>query len=118
MKTFTQKKKAKRVQRQRRIRAKISGTAERPRLAVFASNRYTSAQLIDDVKGATLASATSAGVKKSGGTSDAARKVGEMIAKKGLAAGVSEVVFDRGGFLYAGRVKAVADGARKWGLTF
>lgn len=94
--------------RHKRIRAKISGTALRPRLSVFKSNRYVYAQLIDDEKGATLVSASG-----NDGT-----KVGTDIAKKALAANISKVVFDRGGYLYAGKIKAIADGAREGGLQF
>ncbi len=94
--------------RHRRIRAKISGTAEAPRLSVFKSNRYVYAQLIDDTKGTTLAAASG----------NDAKKVGAEIAKKGLAAKIEKVVFDRGGYLYAGKIQAIADGAREGGLKF
>lgn len=109
-------KKEQRKTRQRRIRAKLSGTAERPRLAVFRSNRYISAQVIDDTKGATIAAATSKGMK--GGMHEVAGKVGADIAKLAGAKGVKQVVFDRGGFTYGGTIKALADGAREGGLVF
>ena len=116
-----------RMRRGRRTRAKILGTAEKPRLSVFRSNRYVYAQLIDDKKGHTLGSVSAidpsvslgAGSKKSAGkdakTVQAAR-VGEELAKKALASGIKQAVFDRGSYKYHGRVKAVADGAKKGGL--
>jgi len=112
-----------RLKRHIRVRKKISGTAERPRLNVFRSEKHIYAQLIDDVKGVTLASASTLDKElrdqiKNGGNVEAARKVGELIAKRGLAAGVSNVVFDRGGYLYHGRVQALADAAREAGLQF
>lgn len=94
--------------RHKKIRAKISGTADVPRLSVFKSNRYVYAQLIDDVKGNTLAAASG---------NDAA-KVGNEIAKKALTAKIEKVVFDRGGYLYAGKIEALANGAREGGLKF
>lgn len=97
-----------RISRHKRIRAKVQGTPERPRLAVYKSNRYFEAQLIDDVKGHTLAS-----VKM-----DNAAKAGAEIAKKGKEKGVSSVVFDRGGFRYIGSIAALADAAREGGLKF
>jgi large subunit ribosomal protein L18 len=108
-----------RQRRKARIRKKVSGTTERPRLSVFRSNRYIYAQLINDGDGKTIASASSsdkeaAGVKKT----EAAKLVGERIAKLAIANGVDRVVFDRGGYLYHGRVKAVAEGAREAGLKF
>lgn len=105
----------KRIRRHARVRAKISGTAERPRLAVFKSNRYISAQLIDDTKGTTLAASTSRGMKGTFG--EKAIAVGKAIAKDAQAKGVERVVFDRGGFSYAGSIKALADAAREGGLT-
>lgn len=107
-----------RERRAKRIRSTISGTAARPRFAVFRSNRFVSAQLIDDVKGVTLAQATDrkAGVK--GSKIERATSVGKAIAKAAGDKGITEVVFDRGGFLYTGRVKALADGAREGGLKF
>lgn len=109
-----------RLKRHRRVRAKISGTAERPRLNVFRSSKHIYAQLIDDVNGVTLASASSMdkGFEGNGGNIEAARKVGEMIAKNAADKGITEVVFDRGGYLYHGRVKELADGARENGLKF
>ncbi len=97
-----------RERRHNRIRAKIKGTKERPRLAVYKSNRYMEAQIIDDAAGRTLAS----------GKMDDATKLGGEIAKKAQAAGVTTVVFDRGGFRYTGRVAQLAEAARKGGLTF
>jgi ribosomal protein L18 len=100
-----------------RIRGKISGTAARPRLSVFRSNKQIYAQLIDDLAGNTLASASSKGLE--GGTkTEVAAKVGDAIAKKALAAGITEVVFDRNGYLFHGRVKSLADAARNGGLKF
>ena len=103
-----------------RVRGKISGTAARPRLAVFRSLSNIYAQLIDDVKGVTLASAST--VEKAfegyGGNKEAARKVGKLIAERAAKQGISEVVFDRGGNIYHGRVKELAEGAREGGLKF
>lgn len=109
-----------RLKRHRRVRAKISGTPERPRLNVFRSNKHIYAQLIDDVNGCTLAAASSKdkGFEGNGGNKDAARKVGQAIAKLALDKKIEEVVFDRGGYLYHGRVKELADGARESGLKF
>ncbi len=106
--------------RHRRVRAKISGTQERPRLNVFRSAKHIYAQIIDDVNGVTLASASSLSkdFDANGGNKEGARKVGEMIAKAAQAKGISEVVFDRGGYLYHGRVKELAEGARENGLKF
>jgi large subunit ribosomal protein L18 len=103
-----------------RIRKKVSGTAERPRLAVFRSLNHIYAQVIDDVNGKTLAAAstTEKDLKGStGGNIDAAQKVGKTVAERALAAGVSNVVFDRGGYLYHGRVKALLDATREAGLN-
>ncbi|MDO8492018.1 MAG: 50S ribosomal protein L18 [bacterium] len=106
-----------RVRRHARIRARLSGTAQIPRLAVFKSNRYIYAQLIDDVKGSTIGSATT--LKETKGTMmEKAEKVGEKIAKVAEDMKIKEVVFDRGGFRYMGHVKALADSARKGGLKF
>ena len=107
-----------RLRRHRRVRGKISGTAERPRLDVFRSAKHIYAQIIDDVAGVTLVSASSMDkdVEGAGGNIEAATQVGKKIAEKALAKGISEVVFDRGGFVYHGRVKAVAEGAREGGL--
>ncbi len=101
-----------------RIRKKISGTAERPRLAVFFSNQHVYAQVIDDTKGRTLCAACSKALGLSRANVDTAAKVGEEIAKKSQSVGVKEVVFDRGGFLYHGKVKSLADAARQAGLQF
>ena len=109
-----------RLKRHRRVRAKISGTPERPRLKVYRSTKHIYAQLIDDVNGVTLASASSMDkdFEGTGGNTEAARKVGTMIAERALAKNITEVVFDRGGYLYHGRVKELADGAREGGLKF
>lgn len=104
------------MRRQRRIRAKVSGTATRPRLSVFRSNRAISAQLIDDEKAVTVASASSA--KISGSSAEKAKAVGKNIADQAKAKQIGTVVFDRGGYLYAGAIKALADGAREGGLKF
>ena len=106
------------VFRKKRTRAKIHGTAERPRLSVHFSNLHIVAQIIDDDKGITLAYATTVGAKMTGTKTEKAAKIGEEIAKKAKAAKVSEVVFDRGAKLYAGRLAALADAARKEGLKF
>ena len=100
-----------------RIRGRISGTAERPRLCVFRSNKQIYAQVIDDIAGTTLCSASSKGITE-GNKSEIAAKVGEAVAKKAIEAGITTVVFDRNGFLFHGRVKSLADGARKGGLKF
>ena len=109
-----------RLKRHARVRGKISGTAECPRLCVYRSTKHIYAQIIDDVKGVTLASASSLekGIEGVGGNVEAAEKVGKAIAEKALKAGIEVVVFDRGGYLYHGRVKALADGARAGGLKF
>ncbi|MDO4155706.1 MAG: 50S ribosomal protein L18 [Oscillospiraceae bacterium] len=109
-----------RAKRHARVRAKISGTPERPRLNVYRSTKHIYAQLIDDVNGVTLASASSMDkdFEGTGGNTEAARKVGTMIAERALAKNITEVVFDRGGYLYHGRVKELADGAREGGLKF
>jgi large subunit ribosomal protein L18 len=109
--------------RQRRVRGKVRGTADRPRLRVTRSNAHIYAQLIDDVSGTTLAAASSIdteikGSLKGGSTAESATKVGELIGKRAADAGITEAVFDRGGRLYHGRVKALADGARSAGLNF
>ena len=113
-------KNAQRLKRHARVRGKISGTAERPRLCVFRSNKNISCQIIDDVAGVTLVSAstTEAGFEGFGGNKEAARKVGLMIAEKALAKGIDTVVFDRGGYVYHGRVSELAEGAREGGLKF
>ena len=112
-------KNAARIKRHTRVRAKISGTTERPRLAVYRSTNNISAQIIDDVKGITLVSASS--YEKDfevGGTKEAAKKVGKLVAERAIEKGITEVVFDRGGYLYHGRVSELADGAREGGLKF
>ena len=109
-----------RAKRQRRVRAKISGTPECPRLNVFRSTKHIYAQLIDDVNGVTLCAASS--LEKdfdgNGSNKDGARKVGQLIAKDAVEKGISEVVFDRGGYVYHGRVQELAEGAREGGLKF
>jgi large subunit ribosomal protein L18 len=108
-----------RLRRHRRIRGKLAGTAERPRLAVFRSNRGIFAQLIDDQNGVTLASANWLQVKATSGTkTEQAAEVGRTLAAAARKAGVEQCVFDRGGYLYHGRVKALAQGAREGGLVF
>ena len=103
--------------RKSRIRAKISGTTERPRLAIFKSHKYIYAQIIDDTKGHTLVASDSRSAK--GKTPvDRAREVGIEVAKKAKAAKISKVVFDRGGYIYTGKIKMVADAAREGGLEF
>jgi large subunit ribosomal protein L18 len=107
----------KRARRQARIRAKVSGTAEKPRLAVFRSNRYVYAQLIDDAQGKTLAAASSLKVGGKGMVAKA-KETGIEIAKKAKVLKIEKAVFDRGGFIYTGKIKALADGAREGGLKF
>ena len=112
-----------RIRRHKRVRNKVRGVGERPRLSVFRSNNNIYAQIIDDMVGVTLVSACTLDeeLKKevtSAGSKGAAQKVGLVIAKRALAKGVKEVVFDRGGYLYHGRVEALADGAREGGLKF
>ena len=113
-------KNANRLRRHKRVRGKISGTAERPRLNVFRSANHIYAQLIDDDKGVTIcaASTTEKDFTDHGGNVEAAKKIGMAIAEKGKKAGVTEVVFDRSGYVYHGRVAALADGAREGGLKF
>ena len=106
-----------RIKIKTRIRSKISGTASRPRLSVFRSNKQIYAQLIDDLAGKTLAAASSKGIED-GSKSEIAAKVGKAIAEKAMAAGISEVVFDRNDYLFNGRVKSLADDAREGGLKF
>lgn len=101
-----------------RVRQKVNGTTERPRLSVYRSNKAIYCQVIDDIRGNTLAAANSREEGISGSKTDAANAVGKLIAQKAKAAGVSSVVFDRGGYLYHGRVKALAEGAREGGLQF
>jgi large subunit ribosomal protein L18 len=108
-----------RARRHRRIRGKISGTAERPRLVVFRSNKGISAQLVDDLSGKTLAGASWVGLKSfSGNKTEQAAEVGKALAESAKGAGIETCVFDRGGYLFHGRVKALADGAREGGLKF
>ena len=108
-----------RLRRRRRVRAKVRGTAERPRLSVFRSNRGIGAQLIDDVAGHTVAAVNwTEGDLKSLGSMEQATKAGELLAERAREAGVETAIFDRGGYRYHGRVKALADGAREKGLTF
>ncbi len=109
----------KRLKRHKRVRFKIVGTAERPRLCVYRSNDNISAQIIDDTVGNTLVSASS--YEKdfaNGGNKEAAKQVGELLAKRALEKGITDVVFDRGGYLYHGRVMELANGAREAGLKF
>ncbi len=110
----------KRLIRHKRVRAKISGTAERPRLNVFRSLSNIYAQIIDDTTGNTIVSASSVekGFEGNGGNKEAAKKVGAMIAERAKEKGITEVVFDRGGYVYHGRVKELAEGAREGGLQF
>ena len=111
--------KAQRIKRHKRVRAKISGTPERPRLSVYRSENNIYAQIIDDVAGRTLCTASSVDkVFEGGGNKEAAEQVGKMIAERAVATGIEEVVFDRGGSIYLGRVQALADGAREGGLKF
>ena len=112
---MTTKKIERRIKIKYRIRKNVNGTAERPRMSVFRSNKQIYAQVINDLTGTTLASASSLGMETMPKKEQAA-KVGEMIAKKALEAGIEKVVFDRNGYLYHGRVKELADGARKGGL--
>jgi len=112
---------AARVRRHARVRTKVSGTSAKPRLNVFRSAKHISVQIIDDVKGVTLVSASSMDKDlkiTNGGNVEAAKKVGEAIAKKATKAKIKQVVFDRGGYLYHGRVKALAEAARENGLEF
>jgi large subunit ribosomal protein L18 len=118
----TKQKQLGRDRRHRRVRRKVTGTPERPRLAVFRSNKHITAQVIDDVSGRTLAAAasTEADLRGAGATGNrsTAASVGRLVAERAKAAGVAKVVFDRGGFLYHGRVAALADAAREAGLEF
>jgi len=110
-------KKEKRIRRKARIRAKVSGTAKRPRLAIFRSNRYLSAQLINDEKNVTLVAGTTAKMTK-GTPTEKATILGAELAKDAKAKKITEVVFDRGGYIFAGQIKSLAEGARKAGLKF
>jgi large subunit ribosomal protein L18 len=110
-----------RIRRHNRVRRKVRGTPARPRLAVFRSNKHISAQVIDDLSGRTLAAASTVEADlRSGATGnrEAAARVGQLVAERAKSAGVTQVVFDRGGFLYHGRVASVADAAREAGLEF
>ncbi|MFD0716719.1 50S ribosomal protein L18 [Paenibacillus sp. GCM10027626] len=111
-----------RLKRHLRVRKKISGTTQRPRLSVFRSAKHIYAQLIDDVQGVTIAAASTldkeVGEIGNGGNVEAARKIGELIANRAKEKGVEQIVFDRGGYLYHGRIKALADAAREAGLQF
>lgn len=112
--------KAQRLKRHKRVRGKISGTPEVPRLNVFRSEMHIYAQIIDDVAGNTLCSASTVekSFKGSGSNKEAAREIGKIIAKRAKAKGIENVVFDRGGYIYHGRVKELAEGAREGGLKF
>ena len=115
---MTNNKREARIRRHRRVRKKIRGTPERPRLSVFRSARHVYAQVIDDVHGRTLATAstTESTLRSGGGTVDAAKAVGKLVGERAKAAGISSVVFDRGGFKFHGRVAGLAAGAREAGL--
>ncbi|MCD7949654.1 MAG: 50S ribosomal protein L18 [Erysipelotrichaceae bacterium] len=108
-----------RKKRHARVRLKVSGTSERPRLNVFRSSSHIHAQIIDDTKGTTLVSCSSVDMKlANGGNVEAAKQVGEELAKRAIAKNIENVVFDRGGYIYHGRVKALAEAAREGGLKF
>ena len=107
-----------RLRRHKRVRKAVSGTSACPRLCVFRSLKNIYAQIIDDVAGATLVAASSLELEGNGGNKEAAKAVGELIAKKALEKGIENVVFDRGGYIYHGRVQELADGAREAGLKF
>jgi len=113
-------KNAQRLKRHKRVRAKISGTPERPRLAVYRSNAHIYAQIIDDVNGVTLCSASTVekGFEGVGSNKEAAKTIGKTVAERALAKGIDTVVFDRGGYVYHGRVSELAAGAREGGLKF
>lgn len=122
MKTASSQRHSGRLRRHRRVRKKITGTPDRPRLAVYRSNKHITIQVIDDVVGRTLASASTVEPdqrkKGSGATVEAAQRIGALVAERAKAAGIKEVVYDRGGFLYHGRVAAAAQAAREAGLEF
>jgi large subunit ribosomal protein L18 len=122
MSKIAQARRTGRIRRHRRVRKKIHGTAARPRLAVFRSNRHLSVQVIDDDAGTTLVAASTLEADQrsagSGASIDAATRVGQLIAERTKAAGIEQVVFDRGGFAYHGRIAAVASAAREAGLEF
>ena len=109
-----------RVRRHERVRTKISGTAERPRLCVFRSNKNIAVQVIDDIAGNTLVAASTLDkeIKTKASNIEAAKEVGELIAKRAIKAGIKNVVFDRGGYIYHGKIKALAEAAREAGLEF
>ena len=113
----TARKVTQRARIRRRIRAKVSGTPERPRLSVFRSNKHISAQLIDDAAGVTLAAASTREGDLTGSGVEASKAVGQRVAQRAKEAGVDRAVFDRGGYRYHGNVKALAEGAREGGLT-
>ena len=114
----TKIKKIQKERRRKRIRAKVFGTALKPRLTVFKSNKYMSAQLIDDTSGKTIAHATTSSIKGKGTNLEKSKQVGIEIGKKALDQKISKAVFDRAGFLYTGSISAVAEGAREAGLKF
>ena len=122
MKTASSQRHSGRLRRHRRVRKKITGTADRPRMAVFRSNKHITIQVIDDLVGRTIASASTVEPDQrkhgTGATVDAAKRIGALVAQRAKAAGVKEVVYDRGGFLYHGRVAAAAQAAREAGLEF
>ncbi len=113
----TKAKKEKKERRQRRIRAKVSGTSEKPRLSVFKSNKFLYAQIIDDEIGKTLISASTKEIKQ-GDEANKPKSLGELIAKKAKEKNISKIVFDRSGYIYTGKIKDFADGARAGGLSF
>ncbi|MBO6296528.1 MAG: 50S ribosomal protein L18 [Prevotella sp.] len=114
---MTTKKEERRIKIKYRIRKKVNGTNERPRMSIFRSNKQIYVQIINDLTGSTLATASSLGMETMP-KKEQAQKVGELVAKKALEAGITSVVFDRNGYLYHGRVKELADAARKGGLKF
>ena len=117
--SLREKIKAQRERRKRRIRIKIEGSTERPRLTVYKSLKYVSAQIIDDSKGVTLVSASSQEKElKSGKNTDIAKEIGKVLATRAKEKNISEVVFDRNGYIYHGKIKSLADGAREAGLKF
>jgi large subunit ribosomal protein L18 len=118
METKRQRQGSSRITRHRRVRKKVIGTAVRPRLAVYRSNRHIYAQVIDDFAGKTLAAASTLAASAKGEPTEQAKVVGKKVAEAAKAAGITQVTFDRGGFMYHGRVQAVADGAREGGLEF
>jgi large subunit ribosomal protein L18 len=118
LKNKTAAKVTKRLKNKARIRKKVAGTTERPRLCVFRSGRHIYAQIVDDVHGVTLASASSLAAKAKASNVEAAKAVGADIAQKALSKDIKNVVFDRSGYVFHGRIKAIADGAREAGLNF